>query len=126
MKMRIRGDTLRLRLTRGEVDALGSGAAVEECTPFPDGSTLRYRLVAGTAFAASQSATAGGHVVIVEVPRERAAAWAASDEVGVTGAEPFSVGPLNVLIEKDFTCITPRAGEEELDTFPNPAAQQAG
>ncbi|HCD26613.1 MAG TPA: hypothetical protein DER02_03775, partial [Gammaproteobacteria bacterium] len=44
VKLRLRGNTLRLRLTVGEVAALGAGDEVTEATLFPDGSTLRYRL----------------------------------------------------------------------------------
>jgi len=30
---------------------------------------------------------------------------------------------LALLIEKDFQCLAPRDGEQDLDTFPNPAAE---
>ena len=120
MKLRIRGNTLRLRLTRSEVDLIGQGEVVAEVTPFPDGSQLRYELVPGHAEEVSQTANDEGTTISVEVPKGRAATWAESDEVGFSGEDPFEVGALAVLIEKDFTCITPREGEEELDTFPNP------
>ena len=126
MKLRIRGNTLRLRLTRGEVDAIGTGASVVETTEFPNGATLTYALaVAGEALQATQT-TAGNDVSIeVAVPPRLASHWAGSDEVGLDGEEPIKAGPLAILIEKDFTCITPRSGEEELDTFPNPNAATA-
>ncbi len=120
MKLRIRGNTLRLRLTRSEVDAIGRGDAVSEATTFPDGTTLQYRLVPGAVRHAGQNAGDGGFAITVEVPRDEASRWAQSDEVGFSGEDAFEVGDLAVLIEKDFTCITPRAGEEELDTYPNP------
>ena len=127
MKLRLRGNTLRLRLTVGEVAALGAGDEVTEATLFPDGSTLRYRLRADGAEAlASQHSqtTAQGlvHEIVVQVPRGDAAIWSTSTVVGFAGEEPMVMGPLNVLIEKDFDCVVPRAGEESLGTFPNPNA----
>ena len=125
MKMRIRGNTLRLRLTRGEVAEIEAGNGVSEQTHFPDGSILRYEMVPGQAQAAGMQRDGDVQVIRIEVPRGAAAEWAAGDEVGLTGDGPFNVGPMAVLIEKDFTCITPRTGEEEADTYPNPNALSA-
>ena len=44
MKLRIRGNTLRLRLSRSEVDLVGQGKEVEESTSFPGGGKLQYVL----------------------------------------------------------------------------------
>lgn len=120
MKLRLRGDTLRLRLTRSEVEQIGAGRSVEEQTRFPDGSSLTYRLVAGEQDQAGVASGDTGQVMTIEVAADAAARWAASEVVGLHGDEPVQIGPLTVLIEKDFTCVTPRAGEEELDTYPNP------
>jgi hypothetical protein len=43
MKLRIRGDSLRLRLKRDEVDQIAAGTSIVEETHFPD-SVLTYRL----------------------------------------------------------------------------------
>ena len=122
MKLRIRAETLRLRLTRSEVDRIASGETIEEVTPFPDGTSLTYALRPGAARGARQTSSAAGTRIDIEVPAAAASAWAQSLQVGFAGEDPFQVGPLMVLIEKDFTCITPRDGEEELDTFENPNA----
>ena len=108
-------------MTRSEVDAVGRGEAVEETMPLPDGSSFSYVLaVAGMSVAARQSRDGDDTRIVVEIPSADASAWASSLEVGLAGETPVEVGPLQILIEKDFTCINPRAGEEELDTFPNP------
>lgn len=123
MKLRIRGDAVRLRLARGEVDALGRGELIEEQTHFPDGSVLRYQLIPGRTQEASQISNDEGHTIRIEVPSMQAQKWAENTtRVGLTGEAPFSVGQLQILIEKDFTCVTPREGEQELDTFANPNA----
>lgn len=122
MKLRLRANTLRLRLTRGEVDLLGQGQLVAEQTQFPDGSILKYVLVPANEFAASLVSTKHGQEIRIEVAATAAQSWASSDQVGLGGDEPLRAGPLEVLIEKDFTCITPREGDVELDTYPNPNA----
>jgi hypothetical protein len=119
----MRADTLRLRLTRSEVDLIGEGQSVAETTCFPDGKALSYVLVPGDQCTASMESTDQGQQVRIEVVSADAQAWAGSDQVGFAGDEPLQIGPLEVLIEKDFTCITPREGDEELDTFPNPNVQ---
>ncbi len=43
MKLRIRGNSMRLRLKRGEVDQLATGTSIVEETHFP-GAVLTYRL----------------------------------------------------------------------------------
>ena len=50
MKLRIQDDSLRLRLTRGEVDDLSRGLAVERTARFPGGRALQY-VVTGSASA---------------------------------------------------------------------------
>lgn len=122
MKLRLRADTLRLRLTRGEVDKISQGHMVSEQTRFPDGSALSYALVPGQQTAATMAAAGSGQEVRIEVAADAAKSWADSNDVGFSGDEAFVVGGLAVLIEKDFSCITPRSDEEELDTYPNPNA----
>jgi hypothetical protein len=123
LKLRIRGNTVRLRLTRGEVEAVGRGELVEESTHFPDGSVLRYQMVPGGVQEASQSSNDEGHLIRIEVPSVVATNWAENEEqVGLTGDQPFIVEPLEILVEKDFDCVTPRVGEDPVDTYPNPNA----
>ena len=102
------------------MDQIGQGEAVVERTSFPGGAQLSYRLAPSTRTGASFVAVAGGQEILIEIATAQAQAWAASDQVGFSGEEAFSAGPLSILIEKDFTCITPREGDEELDTYPNP------
>ena len=47
MKLRIRGDTVRLRLKRSEVERIAAGDSIAEQTHFP-GTVLTYRLEAGS------------------------------------------------------------------------------
>lgn len=113
MKLRLRGNTIRLRLLQAEVDRLGRGEAVRETlpTPMPFGYEVRPDAVDDL------TAAFEGGTLSVSVPAGWAAAWPASDEVG----RKANSGGIEILIEKDWACTTAR-DEDESGTYPNPSA----
>ncbi|HEY4085074.1 MAG TPA: hypothetical protein VGM43_04010 [Bryobacteraceae bacterium] len=117
MKLRIQDDTLRLRLTRGEVDDLGRGLAVERSVHFSGGRALQY-IVTGSAASASPQATYSGDAIRVSLPEALVKTWATGDEVGIEGQD----GPIRILVEKDFQCLH-RDAPAEPDAFPNPMGE---
>ena len=124
MKLRIRGNTIRLRLKRGEVDRVASGKSVVEQTRFPD-TTLTYRLEVSNDGAFS--ATFADHELVVHVPPAEASRWAETDQVSLfTDLELQGGDTLSLLVEKDFACLAPgdhRAHEDDTDTFAHPDAE---
>ena len=112
MKLRFYNDSLRLRLSQGEVVRLVETGRVEDTLTFTPGRTLSYSLETGPAMEAAFD----GQRISIVVPAAAAKHWMESDETGIEGAS----GPLKVLIEKDFQCL--HAGETDTDAFPNPAA----
>jgi hypothetical protein len=114
MKLRIQDDSLRLRLTRGEVDDLSRGLAVERTVHFPGGRALRY-IVTGSASAPGPQAELLEDAIRVSLPETQVRVWAGSDEAGMEGQD----GPIRILVEKDFRCLHRDAGAEP-DAFPNP------
>ena len=122
MKLRIRGNTLRLRLSRGEVDQLAATGEVREAIAFGAAATERlgYAIVASDEATVTSARLAGGSAEVV-VPRALAREWATSDAVGFEAEQPVGEGlSLQILVEKDFACLTPRNGEDDTDAFPNP------
>jgi len=118
MKLRFRGSSLRLRLTRQEVLALGAGEPVEEVVSFTPTEKLVYVLECG-GDAVDASFREG--CVTVRVPAATAADWSWSDRVGIEAEQVVEPGiVLKILIEKDFACLTTREGESDDDAFPNP------
>jgi len=113
MKLRIQGNSLRLRLTRSEVTRLHDQGTVEEAASFRSGDSLAYRVqsTGGTELHADFS----GGAITVFIPAEMGRAWAAGDEVGLYAQD----GPLKIAVEKDFRCST-RTGEQT-DFYPRPA-----
>ena len=127
MKLRIRGDSMRLRLKRSEVDQLAAGTSIVEETHFP-GSVLTYRL--DVADNNSFSASFDNGTLSVKLPRSRVLNWATTDEVSLIAEQTLSGSDsLSLLIEKDFKCLEPghhRDCADDQDTFPHPSAQSAG
>lgn len=120
MKLRILNSTLRLRLDRAEVEALGRGQAQEAATQFPGGEIFGYRL---EPTAGEICATFDRRGITLCVPSQQLRAWAKDDQqVGIRESLSLSDGALELLIEKDFECLEPRAGEDQSNRFVNPKA----
>ena len=57
----------------------------------------------------------------IYVPRAQADKWANTEQIGLEIEQKIGGGNLlRILIEKDFACLEPRAGEDERDAFPHP------
>ena len=122
MKLRIKGNTIRLRLTRPEVEGLGASGVLEERTRFGDGAELVYRLVVD-ASATTPGATFVGGVVAVTLPAAVAQRWARENVVGLEHAVALrDGGELRILVEKDFACLdrSMAAGDDLPGAYPNP------
>jgi hypothetical protein len=122
MKLRIRGNSLRLRLSRGEVNELAERGRVDDGIAFGGGPDARLGYSAVCVDDVSVlSARLGAGSIIVTLPGALARAWAASEDVGLEGEQSLGDGQvLRLLVEKDFACLTARTGEDDGDAFPNP------
>ena len=119
MKLRVKGSSLRLRLTQGEVKRLETDGEVAEQVHFGGGAQLTYRLSTSAAGSAI-SADYHDNVIDIRIPREAALTWSHTDQVTLSHSEPVSDGELRVVIEKDWNCLAPRSEEDESDNFPHP------
>lgn len=121
MKLRIKGNTLRLRLTQTEVDTVANGEVMDK-TQFPGDKELVYKIVKGSGFDAQLT----NDVVLIQLPSNEVDKWASSDKVSIgfkLSLENKEV--LDVAVEKDFQCLTERPKEDESDMFPNPLEKHA-
>jgi hypothetical protein len=114
MKLRVQGNSLRLRLTRSEVARLDEHGTVEEAASFSSGGSLTYRIQSHAGTQPVHADFSGG-AITVRIQTGTVRAWVDGDEVGLYGQD----GALSIAIEKDFRCLT-RAAEEP-DAFPHPA-----
>lgn len=125
MKLRLRDDTLRLRLTRSEVDTLASRGRLEARTRL-GGASLLYAVEATESSQepeARLALTSHRAELVVRLSRDRVRSWAEGDAVGIYGEQemPDGEGRLSLAVEKDFRCLTPRdEAEDPPDAFPHP------
>lgn len=114
MKLRIKSNTIRLRLSKDEVQTLVSDARVSDCCSLI-GNNLEYSLksVADPNMTAEFEAQS----IIVNIPSEWIKDWHLNDRVGF---ESSMDNGCYILVEKDFQCLVPRANEAEDDLYPNP------
>jgi hypothetical protein len=126
MKLRIRGNSIRLRLGRGEVAALVEGGKVENSTAFGDGQRFGYALKTSGEITAPRASFHAGRIEVL-LPTRLAMDWAASHEVGISGQQPVDTdeeqgGSLALLIEKDFACLKAAPEDDQSDAFPHPGS----
>ena len=115
MKLRIQGNSLRLRLTQKEVALARHQGLVESRIEFAPGRSLIY-LLEGSPNAETMSATFDGCAIRVTIPMHQMTDWAESDRVGF---EARSQTGVEFLVEKDFKCLH-RSVEQEPDAYPHP------
>jgi hypothetical protein len=122
MKLRIRGNSIRLRLGESEVAQLVQDGRVSESIQFSafPGSQLTYT-VETSPDTKEMTARFADSEIKVTVPESLGQGWANSEQVGLKQVQPIDCEVnLSILIEKDFRCLEPRPGEDQSDTFTNP------
>ncbi len=122
MKIRIKDNSIRLRLTQTEVERFATSGLVIGTTQFKPGMQFAYALQASSE-TESICATYYQQRITIHVPKTIADHWTSSEEVGFEAVMHNDTDEgLYLLVEKDFTCLMPRAQEDETDNFPNPQA----
>lgn len=114
MKIRIKDNTVRLRLSQTEVNELKSNDKVEASIHFP-GKKLTYALEKSRLV--NLGADYISNKILISVPSDIIDHWVNTDLVGFDST--IRLGNeriLQVLVEKDFKCSNDR-GEDESDLF---------
>ena len=120
MKLRIQGNSLRLRLKQGEISTLGSAGKVEDRITFGPDAALVYSIEAADVPSVAVDFRDG--IFRVSVPRAEVTAWTETDRVGLETEFHHPDGTTLLLLEKDFQCLHRRPEEDESDNFPHPKA----
>ncbi len=123
MKLRIKGDSLRLRVSRSELARLLAGGRVEETIHFGGARDARLTYALETASQASPVRMRyRSQDVTILLSEDQARIWGKESEVGVYAMIAISSEiSLDVAVEKDFACLD-RSDEDNSDTFANPHA----
>jgi hypothetical protein len=122
MKLRIKGNSIRLRLGRSEAQRLAIDGAVEDSTAFGPSKEQRlgYALCACPEEHGVSASFADGRIVI-RVPKGVIHEWVATDLVSIHALQRAGgQDELRILIEKDFECVDAASAESQEDSFPYP------
>jgi len=120
MKLRIKGNSLRLRVSPSEVTRLLETGRIEETihfAPDPD-ARLTYALEHKPQTTAMTVRYTPQRVTVV-VSSSAALQWANGREVGLYGETGTDSGTLDLAVEKDFACLD-KSDAENIDTFAHP------
>ena len=120
MKLRIKGNSLRLRVSRSDTTRLMQTGRIEETIRFgaEDDAKLTYALEHSAA-TTELSVRYRPLEITVMISTEEARRWSDSDQVGCYRAMAIRGEVLAVLVEKDFACLDGSDADNE-DAFENP------
>ena len=122
MKLRIKGNSIRFRLTQSEVKIVEQTGLVKDQIKFSNSISLEYEIKAATGLEYVE-ATYSENKITLKVNESLIRDWAHSDQVTISSSLDLSSNEnLTILIEKDFKCLYPR-DEDESDMFPHPKQQ---
>jgi hypothetical protein len=119
MKLRIRGNSIRIRVSKSELAEIEESGSAQDMVRFSPRSTLRYRVDVKPGGRAEVEFD--GAQLRIAVPNEHVARWLDPDQVSIEAEQDDGDGGvLKILIEKDFACLAPRSSEDDSDLFDNP------
>lgn len=124
MKLRVRDNSIRLRLTQTEVELARTDGLVRGTVPLAGNSNFEYVLESSPA-TVKPEAHMSNNVLTVRIPETEILSWSDSDEVSISATQLLDGGnELSILVEKDFACLAPREGEDESDMYAHPLAEK--
>lgn len=124
MKLRIKGNTLRLRLLRSEVERLEHAGVVTDEIRFgvDTDQALKYSIAASDGVEVV-TAQFNDNQILILIPESDAIDWTTTERVGIEAVQDVGENTeLSILIEKDFECTGRPDDPDKADAFPNPTA----
>jgi hypothetical protein len=119
MKLRIKGNSIRLRLLRSEVQKFAEAGRISDKVSFGTNG-LRYTLEMSGDVDSILARYATGEISVL-IPEQAARDWTTSEDVGFEIEHPLGDGELlSIIIEKDFACLDRPEDPDLADAFPNP------
>ena len=123
MKIRIKGNFIRYRLTQSEVNTLAETGHLTETTCFGphENQVFVYALRCRDGIDGLRAGFED-RTITLYIPTAAAAVWHDEERVGFENTVEVAPGiSLTLLLEKDFACLDD-SREDQSDNFPNPNA----
>lgn len=120
MKLRLRENSIRLRLLRSEIEQLRQSGTVSEKIQFSPRRSLIYTLKVSAA--TEISSRYENNEIIIEIPFDAACEWTTTDLVGLENKQKINENlTLEITLEKDFACLDRPFDADNRDAFPRPS-----
>ena len=120
MKLRIKGNSIRFRLTQSEVEELNKKGHVEDLVNFGDGVKFIYEIKADLNKNILEPVFKANKISVL-VCQDQISQWALTDKVTIKENYINSDGDeVIVMIAKDFKCLS-LIDEVEFDMFHHPS-----
>ncbi|MBO9617696.1 MAG: hypothetical protein J7539_01565 [Niabella sp.] len=113
MKIRIKDNSVRFRLTKSEVADLGQHGFVKSFTQFTNGLFI-YTIESTDDN--EMSAALVENQIVLKLPKPMIEELVNTEKIGFEGR----AGVVDLLVEKDFVCID-NTTEDQSDNYPNPS-----
>lgn len=126
MKLRLKGNTIRIRVDRRDLDLLVNEGQVVGEIRFGDeaGQRFSYVLEIGGASEALPNVDYRDGRFLIQIGGAAAKDWRQNDKVGFETTCERGGNTIRLIVEKDFACLDRPAGQEADDqfAFPNPSS----
>jgi hypothetical protein len=125
MKLRILGNSLRLRISRSELERLQADGSIEDSIRFSSApeASLTYALAVEPGEEGVRVRYSPQRVAVL-LNEAQLRTWSQPNEVGIyVSVSNGSEKGLQLTIEKDFACLD-RSHASNADAFPNPHADK--
>jgi hypothetical protein len=115
MKIRIKGNSLRYRLTKTDIANFDRDGYLEETTNF--GSQV-FKYALQRTMTGHLTADFTNNTITLYMPAALALEWTGTDRVGYEN----NSNEMYLLVEKDFKCLD-NVAEDQSDNYPNPLVE---
>lgn len=119
MKIRIKGNSIRLRLTKSEVSEFCEVGQLTKTTCFPN-ALLKYSLISDKSLEDISARFIDNQIQVI-ISSELIKNWDSSEQIGFHCEINVEDTSLSLKVEKDFVCLDERS-EDQSDNYPNPKA----
>ncbi len=119
MKLRIHGNSIRLRLSRGEVARFADSGTLTDTLDFGGNRCLSFGLETTPEASSAEVRYRDDHIRVL-LPEAVAREWVESNRVEIAAEQSAgNEASLRILVEKDFQCLH-RPHDDNPDGYPNP------
>lgn len=120
MKLRLRKNSIRLRLLQSEITRLHEHGSVSEKIRFAPQNALDYSIDVSEQAKEITAHFKDGDIKI-EIPKALANEWIETEQIGLENEQIIDGNlRLKIVLEKDFSCPERPLDPDNSDAFPNP------